>query len=130
MDLNPGDIYWAFSNAEEPNPKHPFVVVSRAELNRGKYVLAVPFTSTGVEYRRALPTCVFVAAGECGLEKSCVAQAEALTQLQLVDLAKPVERIGKLSPEKLHRLISAIGYAIGARCVPEAPTTAADTGLK
>ena len=54
-ELFPGDIYEAF---DVSGRTRPFVVVSRAELNRGHYFLAVPFTTTRLADREGQPTCV------------------------------------------------------------------------
>ena len=103
--------------------KRPFVVVSRAELNRGDYFVAVPLTSQNLAIRRNLPNCVFLAKGSFGLPKDCVAQAEALTQLRRTDLAIPVERLGVLSDDAHRQLLSALGNVLGADCGP-APAVA------
>lgn len=115
MDLKPGEIYSAFDPA---GGKRPFVVVSRGELNRGDYFLAVPFTTRNVSVRRSLPNCVYFPRGSFGLAKECVAQADALTLLRTTDLVQPVERVGVLGDDAMRRLIAAIGYAIGADCRP------------
>lgn len=116
MDLKPGEIYLAFDPAGDK--KRPFVVVSRHELNQGDYFLAVPFTTQNLAVRRSLPNCVHFPRGAFGLPKECVAQAEALTLLRVVDLAQPVERLGVLSGAAMARVIAAIGYAINADCKP------------
>ena len=115
MDLYPGDIYRAFDGAEACS-QHRFVVLSRADLNRGDYFLAVPITTGQLEVRRRLPNCVFFPAGAFGLTDNCVAQADALTQLRKTDLVEPIERLGILSPDALRRVIAAVGSAIGADC--------------
>lgn len=116
MSLSPGEIYWALDGS---GGRHPFVVVSREELNRGKYFLAVPFTSARYERRKDQPSCVPFDRGEFGLTKQCVAQADALTQLRRTDLDDPPEQIGILSPDAQRELIKAIGYSIAAVCEPE-----------
>lgn len=115
MSLSPGEIYLAFDAA---GGRRPFVVVSRSELNRGEYFLAVPFTTRNVAVRRSLPNCVHFDRGAFGLPKECVAQAEALTILRTIDLVQPVARLGVLSRDAMARLISAIGHVIQADCTP------------
>lgn len=114
MDVQPGEIYLAYYDAK--GGTRPFVVVSRVELNRGNYVLAVPFTTQNLDVRRTLPNCVKFSQGSWGLWKDCVAQADALTQLRKSDLAEPLKPLGALSSEKLAEIVGAIGNAIGADC--------------
>ena len=114
--IAPGDMYlvqdWA--------GKHrPFVFVSRPELNRGRYCVAVPFTTQRLEQRRTLRNCVFFDKGSFGLPRACVAQAEAVTLLRQSDIVRPITRVGTVSPAKLEDLVSALGYVIGAECEPE-----------
>lgn len=115
MSLLPGEIYWAFDGT---GSKRPYVVVSREELNRGDYLLAVPFTTAKLQIRKSLPNCVYFQKGAFGLPKECVAQADALTQRRKTDLVQPVEPLGKLSDELMRRLVSAVGNAIAADCLP------------
>lgn len=117
MALRPGEIYWAYDGS---GGRRPFVVVSREELNHGQYFLAVPLTSTKFEERRDLPNCVPFQQGDHGLPKTCVAQAEALTQLRKSDLGEPFDLIGTLDASAHREVIKAIGNAIGSRCEPDA----------
>jgi len=111
VDLNPGEIYTAF---DPSGGKRPFVVVSRRELNKGDYFIAVPLTTQNIEARKKLPNCVHFPAHAHGLPKECVAQADALTLLRKADLATPIEHLGTLSPASLNAVIKAIGYVVGA----------------
>lgn len=101
--------------------KRPFVVVSREELNRGDYFLAVPFTSEKLALRRTLPNYVYFPAKAHGLPKGCVAQAEALTLLRKTDLALPVDRLGRLNAKAMAKVIRAIGYVLESDCKPTTP---------
>ena len=73
--IRPGEIYEADFDEMEP---HPIVVVSREELNRGNWVVAVLITSQRFEERSRQPNCVPFRAGEFDLRRDCVAQAESL----------------------------------------------------
>ena len=115
-DVAPGAIFLANDGSGKPRP---FVVVSRAELNRGRYCVAVPFTTRRLEKRRRLPNCVFFAKGSGGLPKACVAQTDAVTLLRLSDILPPAQPIGSVGQGRLSELISALGYVIGADCRPE-----------
>ena len=94
-------------------------MLSRSELNRGQYCVAVPFTTQRLDRRRKLPNYVFFSKGSCGLPKACVAQAEAVTFVRQSDIVSPIVPVGKVSQRELADLISAVGYVIGAVCEPE-----------
>ena len=76
--------------------RRPAIIVSREELNRGNWVVAVMVTSTHFATRSRLPHCVAFAAGEYGLTKHCVAQAETITYLAVSDLDLDSGAIGVL----------------------------------
>ena len=67
--IRPGEIYLADTEAG----KRPAVVLSREELNRGHWIVAVRVTSAHFAVRSTLPHCVAFHAGEFGLTKDCVA---------------------------------------------------------
>ena len=73
IDAVSGEIYLAEHPAGQ---KHPFLIVSRDELNRGKRVIGVNITSVDVERRSAYPNCIPIAAGQLGLSKDSVIQCE------------------------------------------------------
>lgn len=114
MTPRPGEIYHAHVGGD----RHPVIVVSREELNRGDYVVAVPITSQKLDVRSRLRNCKPFRAGEFGFVRDCVAQAEmtAAVPKPLVDLASGP--IATLDGEALRDLIRAVGYAIGADCEP------------
>jgi mRNA-degrading endonuclease toxin of MazEF toxin-antitoxin module len=113
--MNPGEIY--FADLYEAGVR-PIVVISRASLNRGGYVVAVPLTTAHFERRRSLPNCVPILAGEFGLAKDSVAQCEAILSVERsqIDLARGV--IGTLNAETIRELIRAVGYVIESDCEP------------
>ena len=115
MAIRPGEIYFADIGGDE---RHRLVVVSREELNRGKYIVAVPFTSTKLEERRTLPQCVEFQTGEFGLTKNCIARADNISfvDVGLLDLIEGV--VGIVDEERMRDLIQAIGYVIESDCEP------------
>jgi len=76
--LSPGEIYRA---EHATGQDHPFLIVSRNELNRGKRVIGVNITSVDVERRSAYPNCIRIAAGQFGLGKDSVIQCENVVAL-------------------------------------------------
>jgi mRNA-degrading endonuclease toxin of MazEF toxin-antitoxin module len=112
--INPGEIYWANTDAGV----RPVVVVSREELNRGNWVVAVLITSAKFSLRSALPNCVPFRAGEFGLDKDCVAQAETISYIAASDLDLERGIRGVLDAERRRSLIKAIGHVIDSDCEP------------
>lgn len=70
--IQSGEIYMADFGQAGP---HPVVVVSREELNRGRYALVVVCTSARFAVRSKLPNCVPFQAGDFGFTVDCVPSA-------------------------------------------------------
>ena len=110
--IRPGEI--RFADFDEMGP-HPIVVVSREESNRGRWVAAVPITSKRFDERSQQPHYVAFRAGQFGLSKDRVAQAESLFSIRREDLGEP---IGTLDEERWRDLVKAIGNMMGSDCEP------------
>lgn len=111
--FSPGEIYWAdFPNAG----RHPVIVVSAEQFNRGGYTTVVPVTSRHFERRRHLSNCVPFLKGEFTFSENCVAQAENILTLHMSDLDVDSGCVGKLDVDTLGRLIRAIGRVLDADC--------------
>src|ERR1700677_1442549 len=81
--MMPGEIYMAdFESAG----RLPVIVVSREDLNRGRYVLVVVCTSARFNTRRAFPNCVLFLVGEFGFTADCVAQCENMVSIEKTDI--------------------------------------------
>jgi mRNA-degrading endonuclease toxin of MazEF toxin-antitoxin module len=113
--MKPGEIYLA----DVESGKHPAVILSREELNRGNWVVAVLITSAQFEVRRSLPNCVALRAGGFGLVKNRVVQAEAITFLSIADLDLDTGLIGILDDLRMRDVIRAVGNMMGSECEPE-----------
>lgn len=113
--MKPGEIYLA--NIPGVGP-HPVVVVSREELNRGRKIVAVVFTSAKFGTRSQLPNCVPFRAGQFGLTVDCVAQCETVAPIpkDALDLKRGV--LGVLTDQVLRDVIRAIGNVLDANCEP------------
>jgi mRNA-degrading endonuclease toxin of MazEF toxin-antitoxin module len=112
----PGEIYMADHQTATP---HPVVVASREDLNRGSYVVAVLITSKRFAVRSTLPNCVPFRAGQFGLTKDCVAQAETISPILLTDLDLARGPMGVLDEVTMRDVIRAIGHVIASDCEPE-----------
>ncbi len=115
IELRPGQVFLA--DAHQFGTR-PVIIVSREPLNRGDAAVVVPCTTTNLAKRAAFPNCVFFRAGQCGLTKDCVAQAEGITALPIGQLLLDAGPIGELDEAKFRELIRAVGYAIGSECEP------------
>ena len=115
MTLRPGEVYFAYTEAG----KRPVVIVSREPLNRGHWVVSILITSSQFATRSALPHCVPIRAGEFGLTKDCIAQAETITYLAIADVDLGSGPVGRLDDTRMRDLIRAIGNMMEADCSPE-----------
>ena len=114
--IEQGEIYLADLFA---GGRRPVLVVSRDALNRGRYVVIVPLTTSRFEQRRRLGNCVAFRRGEFGLGDDCVAQCEAISGIEVERLDQDEgPPVGRLDPLTLRAVILAIGNVIEAECEP------------
>lgn len=113
--IRPGEIYLA--DHAEAGP-HPVIVISREELNRGRYVLVVGCTSSNYATRSRLPNCVPFRAGQFGFRDNCVAQCENIASIEKTHLDLADGPVGVLDELSMRDVIKAIGHVIGSDCEP------------
>jgi mRNA-degrading endonuclease toxin of MazEF toxin-antitoxin module len=115
--MRPGEVYMAdFASAG----RRPVIVVSREDLNRGRYLLVVVCTSARFGTRRMLPNGVPFLAGEFGLTSDCVAQSENIVSIEKTDVIDLDDGpIGVLDDMRLRDAIKSIGYVMESDCEPE-----------
>ncbi len=113
--IEPGEVYVA--DFAEAGP-HPVIIVSREDLNRGRYALVVVCTSARFAVRRTLPNCVPFQAGQFGFTAECVAQCENVLSIDKTQLDLDAGPIGMLDERALRDVIKAIGYVIESDCEP------------
>ena|SRR5438874_11256348 len=113
--IEPGEIYNADFAAAG---RHPVVIVSREDLNRGRYALAVVCTSARFATRRNLPTCVPFQAGQFGFAADCVAQCENMLTIDKAQLDLAAGPLGKLDDVAMRDIVKAIGHVIESDCEP------------
>lgn len=113
--IRPGEIY----TADFPDVgAHPVIIVSREELNRGRYALAVVCTSKRFSVRSTLSNCVPFRAGQFGFTVDCVAQCENLLSIAKDQLDLSTGPVARLDDVALREIIKAIGYVIESDCEP------------
>ena len=97
---------------------HLVIVVSREELNRGRYTLVVVCTSARFAVRSKLSSCVPFRAGDFGFTVDCVAQCENILSIDQAQLDLAVGPMGILDDAALQNVIKAIGYVLKSDCKP------------
>ena len=113
--IQPGEVYIA--DFEQAGP-HPVIIVSREELNRGRYALAVVCTSARFALRSVLPNCVSFRPGQFGFTVPCVAQCDNIVSVELSQLDRANGPIGLLDDLTLRDVIKAIGHVMDSDCEP------------
>ncbi|HEY3242233.1 MAG TPA: type II toxin-antitoxin system PemK/MazF family toxin [Phycisphaerae bacterium] len=114
--LKPGEIYWADFRDAGP---HPVVIVSREELNRGRWAVAVMITSARFAVRSGWPQCIPLRSGQFGLTKDCVAQADTISAIPFDEIDVRTGALGVLDAETMRELIRAIGHVIASDREPQ-----------
>jgi len=112
--IQPGEIYMA----DVPPGQHRVVVVSREELNRGKYVVAALITSQKFAIRSTLANCVPLRAGQFGLTQDSVVQGESAGPFRVARIDLAGGPLDKLDDITFRDVIKAIGYVIDSDCEP------------
>jgi mRNA-degrading endonuclease toxin of MazEF toxin-antitoxin module len=111
--FSPGEIYMA----DVPRgQKHPVVVLSREELNKGLQVITALITSVSFDVRSRLANCVPIRAGKFGITKDCVIQCENVVALSTSRI-EPAP-VGKLDAITMRDVVKALGYVFDADCEP------------
>ncbi len=113
--IQPGEIYLADI---PPGQQHRVVIVSREELNRGKYVLAALITSQKFAIRQALANCVPLKASRFGLTQDSVVQGESAGPIRITRLDLAAGPLAKLDDMTFRDVIKAIGYVLDSDCEP------------
>jgi mRNA-degrading endonuclease toxin of MazEF toxin-antitoxin module len=113
--IEPGKIYMADFDQAGP---HPVIIVSREDLNRGRYALVVVCTSARFNVRSALPNCVPFRAGQFGFTVDCVAQCENILSVETSQIDLTAGPIGVLDETAMRDVIKAIGHVLDSDCEP------------
>lgn len=111
--IRPGEIYVADFGPAGP---HPVIVASQESLNRGRYALVVPCTSSRFSIRSKLANCVPFRAGEFGFTVDCVAQCENMLSIDQEQLDLSTGPRGVLDKAALQKVVRGIGYVIESDC--------------
>jgi mRNA-degrading endonuclease toxin of MazEF toxin-antitoxin module len=118
-----GDVYYAPFGQGKPRP---VVVISRDDLNRGDYVVVVPFTTQRLVQRGGLQWCVPFKAGESGLVQDCVAKTDEITFVATTDLDWKRGRVGRILAARMSEIVRAIRNMIRDDELPGLPAGVTD----
>jgi mRNA-degrading endonuclease toxin of MazEF toxin-antitoxin module len=113
--IRPGEIYWADT---PPGQRHKVVVVSREDLNRGKYVVVALITSQRFATRSQLANCVPLLKGQFGMTEDCVVQGEMSGPTPVAQMELTAGPLAVLDDLTVREVIRAIGHVMDADCEP------------
>jgi len=108
MVINQGDIFWielGIPSGSSPGYRHPHVVIQNNLFNRSKINTVVVCALTSNVKRAKAPGNVLLSKGEANLKKESVVN---ISQIITVDKSDLVEKIGTLSPARVHQILEGI----------------------
>jgi mRNA interferase MazF len=117
MKIKQGELYWidlGEPSGSAPGFRHPHIVVQNDLFNYSNINTTVVCTLTANMHRSNAPGNVLLPSGEGNLTKPSVVN---VSQIYTVDKRDLVERIGKVSEEKLLDVLVGIELLIGPRNV-------------
>jgi mRNA interferase MazF len=108
LDIKQGDIFWidlGIPEGSEPGYKHPHVVIQNNVFNQSRIHTVVVCAITSNLKLANAPGNVLLKKGEGGLKKDCVVN---ISQIITVDKSDLVEKIGRLSPSKIKKIVEGV----------------------
>ena len=115
MVINQGDIFWidlGVPSGSAPGYLHPHVVVQNNLFNRSRINTVVVCALTSNLKRASAPGNVLLSAGEANIPKQSVVN---ISQIFTVDKSDLVEKIGTLSPPRLHEILDGVHLLLEPR---------------
>ena len=117
MVIRQGDIFWVDldePSGSGPGYRHPHVVIQNNIFNRSRINTAVVCVITSNLKRAEAPGNVLLERGEAGLPKQSVVN---ISQIFTVDKGDLVEKIGTLSSDRVHQILSGVKLLMEPRDV-------------
>jgi len=108
MVINQGDVYWVRlrePSGSEPGYRHPHVVIQNNLFNRSRISTVVVASLISNLKRAKAPGNVLLGKGEANLPKTSVVNISQIFTVNKEDLK---EKIGTLSPERMHEVLMGI----------------------
>lgn len=115
--IEQGEIYWVDLGAprgSSPGHKHPHIVIQNNVFNASKINTVVVCVITSNLRRAKSPGNVLIEKGEANMPKKSVVN---VTQLYTVDKRDLLDRIGKVSKEKLEMILEGVKLVLEPRRV-------------
>ncbi len=115
MVINQGDIFWinfGDPSGSGPGYRHPCVVIQNNVFNRSRLNTVVVCGLTSNLRRAKAPGNVLLNVGEANLPKQSVVN---VTQIFTIDITNLKEKIGKLSSERVRRILNGIKLVMEPR---------------
>lgn len=115
MVINQGDIFWinlCDPSGSGPGYRHPCVVIQNNVFNRSRLNTVVVCGLTSNLRRAKAPGNVLLNVGEANLPKQ---SAVNVTQIFTIDITNLKEKIGKLSSERVRRILNGIKLVMEPR---------------
>ena len=112
MVIEQGEIYWVDlgePSGSAPGYRHPHIVVQNDIFNRSRINTVVVCVITSNLKRAKIPGNVVIEKGEANMPKKSMVN---VTQLYTVDKKDLVEKIGKVSEKKLHRILEGVSLVL------------------
>jgi len=117
--IEQGEVFWLDLGApsgSEPGYCHPHVVIQNNLFNRSRLNTVVVCALTSNLRRARSPGNVLLEEGEANLTKQSVVN---ITQIFTVDKGDLVERIGRLSHERLCQILDGVHLLVEPRDIDE-----------
>jgi len=110
--MRQGEVYWLRFQGQgsEPSGRRPAVVVQHDRFNRSAIQTTVVAAITSNLMLAAMPGNVRLKRGEANLPRPSVIN---VTQIRTVDRESLAERIGALSPTRVHEILRGLALVFG-----------------
>ena len=110
--IRQGEVYWfAFrGGGSEPDGRRPCAVVQHDRYNRSRIATTVVVAVTSNLKLAAMPGNVRLRKGEGNLPRPSVVN---VSQIATIDRARLEDRLGLLTPDRLHQVIAGLALVLG-----------------
>ena len=115
MVIKQGEVYWidlGEPSGSAPGFRHPHVVIQNNLFNRSRINTVVVCVITSNLKRAEAPGHVLLVQGEAGLPKDSVVN---VSQIFTVDKRDLVERIGRLSKQRINEILAGVRLVLEPR---------------
>lgn len=118
MVIQQGEVYWidlGELSGSAPGYRHPHVVIQNNLFNQSRINTVVVCVITSNLKRAGAPGNVLLVQGEAGLPKESVVN---VSQIFTVDKRDLVEKIGRLSKQRIEEILAGVKLVLEPRDVP------------